>query len=91
LSNWWGGGGAQLGAEQTATQHLSNDGTPVIVADAQDGWKARQLWSFGYFREHYGDEHVFCTDRVRALPPPTDREEKQRGVCLHPNPSRVPL
>ena len=55
----------QLDAAQTAARHLADGGSPVIVTDAQDGWKARQLWSFGYLREHLGEEHVFCTDRVR--------------------------
>ena len=55
----------RLDAARTAAVHLSDAGSPVIVTDAQDGWKARQLWSFGYLREHFGEEHVFCTDRVR--------------------------
>jgi hypothetical protein len=54
----------RLDAAQTTARHLTDGGSPVIVTDAQDGWKARQLWSFGYLREHFGEEHVFCTDRV---------------------------
>ncbi|KAL1499976.1 hypothetical protein AB1Y20_012655 [Prymnesium parvum] len=40
------------------------EGCPVVVTDAQQGWKARKLWSLDYFKKHFPDEEVIASDRA---------------------------
>ncbi|KAK3278246.1 hypothetical protein CYMTET_13801, partial [Cymbomonas tetramitiformis] len=53
----------EINLEEVMMEYLDGDGKPLIVTNSQESWKARTLWSFGYLREHYGEEHVLCSDK----------------------------
>jgi hypothetical protein len=37
---------------------------PIVLTDVMDGWPARERWSFGYFKERFGDVEVeICEGR----------------------------
>eukprot|EP00438_Fugacium_kawagutii_P033421 Skav220515 [mRNA] locus=scaffold279:216931:222868:- [translate_table: standard] len=46
-------------AEMDANFHNS---TPVVLTDAQDGWPAREKWTFDWLAQRYGDEMMPCSD-----------------------------
>jgi len=37
---------------------------PVVLKDAQDGWAAREKWSFEWIAREHGAEEVICSDRA---------------------------
>ena len=55
----------------------TSEGTPVVVTDAQDGWKSSKLWSLEYFRSNYGTEPLIVSDRAPYRQP---RDEFRGGA-----------
>ena len=56
---------SKLAPEDAMREHLlsaGGEGLPVVVTDAQEGWRAPQLWSFEYFARHFGDEELIAND-----------------------------
>src|SRR5437773_12302870 len=47
-----------LTSEDIYRDHLSGTGLPVILTDSIQDWRARSLWSTGFFKERYGSETV---------------------------------
>eukprot|EP00966_Prymnesium_polylepis_P234185 5416656-Prymnesium_polylepis.1 len=44
------------------------EGVPVVVTDAQRDWKAPKIWSLEYFKKHYPDDEIICSDRAPYRP-----------------------
>ena len=66
---------SRLSLTETMHEHLlvGGEGTPVVVSDAQRGWRAPSLWTFEWFERHYGDSELIANDlaplRVDDNPP----------------------
>ena len=46
------------------SRYLIGEGTPVVVTDAQESWRARKLWTLDYFKKHYSNEELIASDRA---------------------------
>ena len=55
---------SNLSPMETMGRYLVGEGTPVVVTDAQENWRARKLWSLDYFKKHYADEPLIASDRA---------------------------
>ena len=44
-----------------------NTSTPVIIEDMSQHWPARWKWTFEYFADTYGDNHVKVYDKTRIV------------------------
>jgi hypothetical protein len=55
---------SKLSPQETMGRYLVGEGTPVVVTDAQENWRARKLWSLDYFRKHYANEELIASDRA---------------------------
>lgn len=70
---------------------------PVVLTDAQEGWPARDKWTFQWLGEHFGDEEMpvsdlapfFKSDRGTIQTVKLSMREYTRYVLSEPNGLRV--
>lgn len=55
---------SKLSPAATMHDHLlaGGEGTPVVVSDAQQGWRAPSLWTLEFFEANYGDSELIAND-----------------------------
>ena len=74
--------------EMVMARHLAEgEGEPLVVTDAQRGWRARAEWDLAFLAEKYGDDDVIANDLaplfVEDNPPMRTRRVKLREYIAY--------
>uniref|UniRef100_A0A7S0IL10 JmjC domain-containing protein n=1 Tax=Calcidiscus leptoporus TaxID=127549 RepID=A0A7S0IL10_9EUKA len=55
-----------LSPEVAWREHViaGDEGLPVVVTDATEGWEARKKWSVSFFAQKFGDDEIIVNDKA---------------------------